>query len=248
MKKVLVLILLFTTLALGADSFDDEFMDDEFSDEFETEIVTDFDPLSGYNRMMTGFNDNLYEYAVFPVARGYVYVVPEPVRDSVSNFFDNLKYPVRLINNILQLKIVNALEESTRFLLNSTVGILGFFDPAEAFFDLKAHDEDFGQTLGHYGVGGGFHVVLPFFGPSNVRDVGSLFVDWQVDPFFYQAGRSYNILTQSVEQSIMVKSFEYFNDHSGNIEAYKALKKGSVDLYPLFKNVYEQRRKKEIEE
>jgi phospholipid-binding lipoprotein MlaA len=73
-------------------------------------------------------------------------------------------------------------------------------------------------------------------------------MDWQVDPFFYQSGRSYNILTQSVEQSIGVKTFEYFNEHSGNIEAYEALKKGAVDLYPLFKDVYEQRRAKEIAE
>ena len=247
MKKFLVLILLFVTLTSAEDSFDEEFMDDEF-DDFNTEIVADVDPLSGYNRVMTSFNDNLYEYAVFPLARGYNYVVPKLVRNSVSNFFDNLQYPVRLVNNLLQLKIVNALEESSRFLLNSTVGILGLFDPAEAFFKLKEHDEDFGQTLGHYGVGSGFHIVLPFFGPSNLRDVSSLFVDWQVDPFFYQSGRSYNILTQSVEQSIEVKSFEYFNEHSGNIKAYEALKNGAVDLYPLFKDVYEQRRAKEIAE
>ncbi len=250
MKKILLLLLIFTNLTLFSAEIDNEFLDDdfasEFEDEFEDEVKIDLDPLSGYNRVMTGFNHSLFTYAVFPVAKIYVYIVPEVVTDSVDNFFENLKYPVRLANNLLQLKFTNSLEETGRFLLNSTVGIVGFFDPAEAWFDLKQHDEDFGQTLGHYGVGGGFHIVLPFFGPSNLRDTASLFVDWQIDPFFYQAGRSYNVLTNSVWESIALKSFEYFNKHSGNIEEYEVLTKDAVDLYPLFKNIYEQKREKEI--
>ena len=252
MKKIILSLLIFTNLTLYAETIEDDFIDDEFTSEFEDEFEiteeADWDPLSGYNRVMTVFNHSLFTYVIFPVAEAYVYAVPEPVIDSVDNFFENLKYPVRLANNLLQLKFVNSIEETGRFVLNSTVGIAGFFDPAESWFEMQEHKEDFGQTLGHYGVGGGFHVVLPFFGPSNLRDASSLFVDWQIDPFFYQEGRSYNVLTNSFWESIGLASFEYFNKHSGNIEAYETLTKDAIDLYPLFKNVYEQKREQEIAE
>ena len=252
MKKILLALLIFTSLTLFSEDLDNEFMDDdfgsEFEEEFETQAKVDFDPLSGYNRVMTVFNDSLFTYAVFPVAKVYVYIMPAIVIESVDDFFENLKYPVRLANNLLQLKFVNSLEESGRFVLNSTIGLAGFFDPAEAWFDMKGHNEDFGQTLGHYGVGSGFHIVLPFFGPSNLRDAAALVVDWQIDPFFYQEGRSYNILTNSFWESIGLKSFEYFNKHSGNIEQYEMLKKDAIDLYPLIKDIYEQKREQEIAE
>ena len=243
----LVLIFLFlTSITLYAD-FNDEDFDDSFDDEFALVVKDDFDPLSGYNRVMTTFNDGLYTYVVFPLGRGYKYILPAPIRASISNFFDNLKYPVRLANNLLQLKFENSYVETQRFLLNSTVGMAGLFDPAYSWYNLKKRDEDFGQTLGHYGVGGGFHLVLPFFGPSNLRDTASLLVDWQIDPFFYQEGRSYNILTDSFMDSIALSSFEHFNRYSSKEEEYNALKKGAIDIYPLFKDIYEQQRLKEIE-
>ena len=245
--RLLIMFLLFTTLIFGAESLEDDFSD-EFEDEFETVVKTDFDPLSPYNRAMTSFNDGLYTYALFPVARGYNYILPTPVRESISNFFDNLKYPIRLVNNLLQLKFENSLIESERFIINSSIGVLGLFDPAYSWYNLEEKSEDFGQTLGHYGVGGGFHIVLPFFGPSNLRDTASLVVDWQIDPFFYQEGRSYNLLTHSFWESIALSSFEYFNKYSSKEEEYEAMKKGAVDIYPLFKEIYEQHREKEISE
>ena len=229
------------------DSFDDEIAD-EFSDEFANEQQKEFDPLSGYNRMMTNFNDGLYRHVVFPLGRGYRKITPKQFRESVGNFFLNLEYPVRLVNNLLQLKFQNSLEETERFVVNSTIGLAGLFDPASSWLGIKEHDEDFGQTLGHYGVGGGFYLVLPFFGPSNLRDTLSLVVDWQVDPFFYQEGRSYNLLPINFWQSIGLKSFQYFNQYSDNIEAYENLTKDAIDIYPLLKSVYEQNRQKEIEE
>ncbi len=250
MKKIVLSLLILANLTLFAETPDEEFMDDEFAsefeDEFDDEVESDVDPLSFYNRRMTVFNHSLFTYVVFPAANAYDYVVPDLVIKSVDNFFENLKYPVRVANNLFQLKFVNSIEETGRFVLNSTLGIAGLFDPAEAWFDMKEHKEDFGQTLGHYGVGGGFHVVLPFFGPSNLRDASALLVDWQIDPFFYQEGRSYNVLTDSFWESIGLASFEYFNKHSGNIEAYEALTKDAIDLYPLFKNIYEQKREQEI--
>ncbi len=245
--RFLIIFLIFVTLASSNDLFDDDFGDD-FDSEFEPVVKVDYDPLSPYNRAMTSFNDGLYTYAVFPLARGYNYILPTLVIESISNFFENLKYPVRLANNLLQLKFSNSWIETERFVINSTLGVCGLFDPAYSWYNLKEKNEDFGQTLGHYGVGGGFHVVLPFFGPSNLRDTASLVVDWQIDPFFYQEGRSYNVLTNSFWESIALSSFEYFNKYSSQEEAYEAMKKGSIDIYPLFKDIYEQRREKEINE
>ena len=96
---------------------------------------------------MTSFNDAFYTHVLFPVGRGYRYVVPEDGRVAISNFFNNLTFPLRFVNNLLQLKFKNTLEETGRFVINTTVGLLGFFDPAKSWFGLEAHDEDFGQTV-----------------------------------------------------------------------------------------------------
>ncbi|MDP7622381.1 MAG: VacJ family lipoprotein, partial [SAR324 cluster bacterium] len=168
---------------VNADSeIEDEEEFDEFEEEFGSSGEEVFDPLSGYNGVMTEFNDGFYVYFVDPVARGYRWVLPYAARSGVKNFFHNLLFPLRFVNNALQLKIKNAGEEFLRFSINSTIGILGFWDPAKDLFGLEAHEEDFGQTLGYYGVGGGFHVVLPFLGPSNLRDMFSLYPDMQMDP------------------------------------------------------------------
>jgi phospholipid-binding lipoprotein MlaA len=221
---------------------------DAFEEEFAAaEVTDDFDPLSGYNRAMTTFNDAFYTHVLFPVARGYRFVVPEDGRVAVQNFFDNLMFPLRFVNNVLQLKFKNSAEETGRFLINTTVGLLGFFDPAEKWFGLEEHDEDFGQTLGYWGVGAGPHIVLPILGPSNLRDTLSMAADWEVDPLVYQPERNYNLVGSDLE-GLAVKSFDYLNSGSFQIEQYESLKKDAVDLYPFFKNIYEQSRKKKIEE
>ena len=113
----------------------------EFDDEFAqpNEI---FDPLGGYNRMMTGFNDFIYTKAIHPAIKGYNYVVPEPARTAAGNFFDNLLYPVRFVNNLLQLKFSEAGEETLRFLANTIIGFGGLTDGAK-YYNLQRHDEDF---------------------------------------------------------------------------------------------------------
>ena len=237
MRRFFLLFLVVSSLAYSAEFDDDEF-DDSFDDEFSLVKQDSFDPLSGYNRVMTTFNDGLYTYVVFPIGNVYSAILPSPIRESISNFFNNLKYPLRLVNNLFQLKFENSYIETQRFLLNSTVGMAGLFDPAYDWYKIEQKNEDFGQTLGYYGVGGGFHIVLPFFGPSNLRDSLSLIADWQIDPFFYQLG---------FEESLSVSSFEYFNKYSSKEEEYKALKKGALDNYLLFKDIYEQQRIKEIE-
>ncbi len=218
---------------------------DEFDDEFDDEEESD--PLKGYNVFMTDFNDGFYIHIFDPVARGYDCVMPESGQESIGNFFHNIMYPIRLINNIFQGKFANASEETGRFLINSTFGILGLFDPAKDYFDLEPHNEDFGQTLGHYGVGSGYHIVLPFFGPSNMRDMFSMIPDSYANPVDYHSHRGYNFAENS-DQSFAIKAYEKLNNESLHIGEYENIKKDAVDLYPFLKDIYEQHRKKLIKE
>ena len=223
--------------------------EDEFLDEFEDEMQIEekSDPFSGYNRFMTTFNDGLYEYALAPIARGYKFVVHKEIRSSVGKFFHNILYPIRLVNNLLQGKIKNSGEETGRFLINTTIGIFGLFDPAKSYFGLEPHNEDFGQTLGFYGVGSGPHIVLPFFGPSNLRDTFSLYPDSMADPIDYHDKRGYN-LTNSYGESLVLKAYEKVNYVSLHEGEYEKLKKDAVDLYPFLRDVYEQYRDQQIKE
>ena len=236
---------------------EEEGFDDEFEDEFGDAEKEVFDPLSGYNIVMTEFNDGFYVYFVDPVARGYRWVLPDGARRGVNRFFHNLFFPIRFVNNVLQLKAKNAGEEFLRFVLNSTIGIFGIWDPAKEWFDLEAHEEDFGQTLGFYGVGGGFHVVLPFLGPSNVRDMFSLYPDMQMDPVYYVENRPYNLPQNDGEylgysrktlQSAQLTILKTINRESTRIGQYANLKKDAIELYPFLRDVYEQNRAKLIKE
>ncbi len=111
--------------------------------------------------------------------------LPQPLRLGVSNFINNIQFPIRFANNLLQGKFQNSSDELERFIINSTIGLGGLMDPAKHHMNIQTHDEDFGQTLGHYGIGSGFHIVLPFFGPSNVRDAVGLTVDSYTSPLVY---------------------------------------------------------------
>ena len=232
-----------------AEEFDeDEFEADAFGDEFSEDPEAElFDPLSGYNRFMTGFNDGLYVYVLDPVLiKGYNYI-PEPARVSVNNFFENLYYPVSLVNNVLQLKVSHSGTETLRFVINSTLGVLGLFDPASSWFGFEAHKEDFGQTLGHYGVGGGFHIVLPFFGPTNLRDLSGDFIDFYVNPIYYVDIRRYNIVNNTYQSWALI-TYKEFNKISLYTKEYENVRKDALDLYPFIRDLYEQNREKLIKE
>ncbi|WP_294889866.1 VacJ family lipoprotein [Sulfurimonas sp. RIFCSPLOWO2_12_36_12] len=216
-----------------------------FADEFEAKEI--YDPFSGYNRAMTGFNDGAYEYVLKPVAEGYKAVLHVEVRESVRNFFNNLYFPMRFTNNLLQGKFCNAYEEGGRFVINTTVGVLGLFDPARNHFNIEAHEEDFGQTLGFYGVKSGPHLVLPLLGPSNIRDAISLYPDSLLSPIDYSE-REYWTLSDTSAEYIAAKSLENINYISLNMDRYEKMKRDAVDLYPYLRDVYEQYRDKQIEE
>lgn len=232
------------------DEFEDDF-DTDFEDEFGDQDKLDvFDPLSRYNREMTAFNDKLYFWVLKPVSRGYSYIVPEPARLSVARFFKNLLFPVRFLNNILQLKFKGAAIEFSRFCVNSTVGILGLADPAKEWLHLEAHPEDFGQTLGHYGVGGGFHIVLPFLGPSNLRDLASMVPDYYADPvqLVQLVDADMDELIDADIDHVAFRSYDIINKTSLHIGEYESLKDDALDLYTLLRDAYEANRKKKIEE
>jgi len=207
----------------------------------------EMDPLSGYNRATTSFNDYFYLNILEPIAKAYRAIAPKPLRKGLANAFDNLMYPLRFINNILQFKLKNSFLETQRFLLNSTIGLAGLIDVANDKFHIQQHQEDFGQTLGFYGVGGGFHIVWPFLGPSNVRDTLGMVVDGLANPMSYSENRGYNLFDNSME-SFGVKVGEIIDYSSLHIGEYEELKKDAIDLYPFLKNIYEQRRKKQISE
>ncbi len=127
------------------------------------------DPWQGMNRKIFAFNDAMDRWVLKPVAKGYAKITPRLVRRGISNFFSNLSYPIVIVNDFLQGKFANGASDTGRFVMNTTLGLGGLFDPA-AGAGLQLHDEDFGQTFAKWGAGSGPFLVLPFLGPSDVRD------------------------------------------------------------------------------
>ena len=142
------------------------------------------DPLEPMNRAIYSFNDGV-DTAIFkPLAQGYRAVLPSFVRNGISNFFSNINDVLIALNNLLQGKISNAVSDVGRVLVNTTVGVGGLFDVATNF-GLEKHNEDFGQTLGYWGIADGPYLVLPLLGPSNFRDALGRIVDVKTDPVGY---------------------------------------------------------------
>ena len=222
--------------------------DDDFDDfEEEMEVKEIYDPFESYNRSVTNFNDGLYEDVFKPINNGYLVITTIEVRQSINRFFKNIAFPMRFVNNILQVKFHYAFEETGRFVVNSSAGLLGFFDPAKSKMGLISHDEDFGQTFAFYGVGSGPYMVLPVFGPSNLRDFTGYFGNAVVSPIDY-ADRRWPTITETWAAYLGVKTIEKFNEVSLFSNTYDKIKKDAVDLYPFLRDMYEQQRNKMIEE
>jgi phospholipid-binding lipoprotein MlaA len=220
---------------------------DDFQSEFDTKKVDSFDPLKEYNIPMTKFNDFIYMNIMGPIAKGYRYIVSKPIREGVSNIFHNIQFPIRLANNLLQLKFNNALEESARFAINSTFGLAGYIDLAKKEGGIQRHNEDFGQTLGFYGMSNDIHIVLPIFGPSNLRDTIGLVADGFISPINYAQKEDWSIF-ESSNTYLLINAYKITNEYSLHMDEYENIRKGSVNLYFLLKSVYEQRRTRLIEE
>ena len=225
-------------------SYDDEFnddFDDDFDDEFDDEIKPVWDPVEPINRVFFKFNDKMYFWLIKPASRGYGFIVPEKGRVAIGRFFTNLTTPVRFMNSLFQLKLGKAGSEVVRFLVNSTVGVLGFMDPARDRWNIYLHDEDMGQTLGRYGSGPGFYLVLPVLGPSNVRDSIGMVGDVFLKPTTY-------IFASDRLTGLGATTYEGFNDISLKIGLYEGLKRDAIDPYSYIRDSYHQYRENKIKE
>ena len=192
------------------------------------------DPLEGYNRAMFSFNEGVDKAIVKPVASGYKTVMPEFARTGVTNFFSNLRDPWIGVNNILQGKVGAGASDFGRFAVNTTVGILGLFDVASNA-GLEKHNEDFGQTLGRWGVGSGAYVVLPILGPSSVRDgLSLLVVDWRGDPLWYVG----NIPTRNELVGVRL-----VDNRANLLDTSRLAEEAALDQYAYVRDAYLQRRR-----
>lgn len=149
--------------------------------------TTEADPYEAMNRQIYAFNSSLDQYVLLPVTKGYRAVTPEVVRTGVNNFFENMREPGYGINNALQGKGNESIESVFRFLVNSTFGVAGLFDVA-SWIGMQKHEQDFGQTLGTWGMGAGPYLVLPVLGPSSARDFWRWPVGVATNPLTYMVG------------------------------------------------------------
>ncbi|AET90218.1 lipoprotein, VacJ family [Burkholderia sp. YI23] len=190
------------------------------------------DPFESYNRTMFTINDKVDQYALKPVAQGYVWAVPEPVRNSVTNFFSNIGDVYIAANNLLQLKIADGVSDIMRVAINTVFGVGGLFDVATVA-KLPKHAGDFGLTLGHYGVPSGPYLVLPLLGPSTVRDSSGLVVDYFGNPLTYVSPDSVSWALYGVN---------LINVRANLLGATDVLSDAALDKYSFVRNAYLQRR------
>lgn len=209
-------------------------------DEGEEELVV-WDPIEPVNRGIFWFNDKLYFLVIKPVARGYRVVAPEPVRESVGHFFHNLATPVRVVNALLQLKGLEAAEELLQCLFNTTFGLGGLFDLGVRIQD-EGDDEDFGQTLGHYGTPPGFYLVLPVIGPSNARDA----VGRVADSLAHPVSSPYYLQMEQLEVA-GTQAFQTVNALSLDKDTYEGIKRDEIDPYLFIRNSYMQSRDAKVD-
>jgi phospholipid-binding lipoprotein MlaA len=203
-----------------------------------TGAVDQRDPIEGLNRAIYKFNDGVDRAILKPIAKGYQTVMPAPADRGVSNFFGNLEDVVTTINDLLQFKFERSGKDAMRVLLNSTIGLLGLFDVASTIDGLEKHNEDFGQTLGYWGVGAGPYLMLPIFGPSTLRDVTGRVVDTAVfDPIYYID----HIPTRNSLIGVNV-----VDKRADLLGASKVLEEAALDRYDFIKESYFQQREDAI--
>jgi len=192
------------------------------------------DPLESYNRAVFSFNQHFDDAVARPVARTYKNITPHWMNTGITNFFSNLGDIVIMVNDILQLKFTQTASDAARFFFNSTIGLLGFVD-VSTHLDLPKHNEDFGQTLGYWGVPSGPYFVLPFLGPSTIRDTVGLVTDTtQFDPVFTNA-------SSATRNSLYVLNF--VDTRADLLIVSRLITSAALDPYSYTRNAYLQRRR-----
>jgi phospholipid-binding lipoprotein MlaA len=216
------------------------------------------DPWEPVNANIFEFNLKVDRYVLKPVAKGYDFVMPDLVQVGISNIFTNLRFAPRFLNNVFQGKIKGAGIEVGRFLINSTVGLAGFFDLATKI-DLVTPEEDLGQTLGFYGVRPGPYLVLPLLQPFTVRDfvgyVGDVFlnpINWLVVPII-EVDNVPSVIAHKNRMTTSIIQYgarvgEVVNDRSRNLQKFQGVEEATLDLYTAVRNAYLQKRAQAVRE
>lgn len=204
----------------------------------QNERVAKIDPFEPMNRAVFTFNEKADDYVIKPLAEAYKFVLPEFVRTGVTNFFSNINDVLIAANNLLQGKPTDAASDIGRFLINSTIGVLGLFDVATDI-GLDKNREDFGQTLGVWGISDGPYVVLPFFGASNIRDTVGLVVDIETDFMI-------NTNKLNSDEKIAVNALRVINRRADLLDAGQLLEDAAFDKYSFVRDGYLQRRRSQI--
>lgn len=190
------------------------------------------DPYERFNRSMYEFNDAVDRHFFKPLARGYNAITPDPVNRGITNFFNNLEDVRSALNNLLQFKIGSAFSDLGRVAVNSTAGLLGLLDVASNI-NLPRHNEDFGQTLGVWGLGPGPYIVLPFFGPSSARDGVGVVVDWFTDPV---------VLIDDNWLRWGMRGLDIVDTRADLLYASRVFEQAALDPYAFLRDAYLQRR------
>lgn len=243
MKKLILVALIaaFLPLSLSAQTTEDYLNSDSDSD-FDGEAF-DYgygnnneiasDPLEGFNRGVNDFNNVFDRYLLDPVAETYSYVLPRFAQNRVYHFLDNIEAPVVFANSLMQGDAQNTFVTFWRFIFNTTLGVAGLFDMATEMGVPPRNHEDFGQTMGVWGVGHGAYLVMPFFGPSSLRDAPGKVVDVLINPFTYAL--------KPVE-SIAIGVTQAVDSRARFDERYERIRDSSLDPYTTFRSLYLQRR------
>jgi phospholipid-binding lipoprotein MlaA len=202
--------------------------------------ANEYDPWESFNEKMFTLNRNLDRFVLKPVAFVYNHIMPEPWQVMIANGFDNIKFVPRMINNLLQAKWGGAGRELGRFLINSTFGIGGLFDPAKDYWGIPKSSEDFGQTLGVWGSGPGPYLILPFMEPMTVRDGVGKLVDSFLDPLSY--------FIPFIWDRLGMKVGDVINDRALNYDLFQGFEESVIDMYSAVRHGYLQRRERLIRE
>lgn len=189
------------------------------------------DPLESYNRVMFRVNDGLYQWVFIPVGKGYDWLVPTWLQQRFSHFFSNLATPVYFVSNLLSGEPIHARDNVYRFSVNTTIGLLGLFDPADNWLGIKKQEQHLEDALMGYGVGYGTFVVLPIIGPSDARNSASLVFDFVLNPVTYYNPENHRYA---------LKSLNYVEDNHETLKQYPKLHKQAEDPYLYFRNMYLQ--------
>ena len=245
MKRILILLLscfifLSQSNIIFAEEYDDDFfeLEDDFGNDEETLII--YDPLENFNRKIFYFNEKTDKYIMKPINKSYRFITPKIVRKSINNFISNLSRPFDVINSLIQGNIANARSSFSSFLINSTIGLFGIFDIAKSK-NIKFKEKSFGDSLAYYNIPRGPYLILPFLGPSDVRNFSGLLTENLIDPLSINAfkiGNSGDLIKDTY--TYQLTTIKIIDQYDQIADLLAETRKDSFDLYATIRAAYLQ--------